>query len=239
MDGHPETIFDHLDREWARLVASGALDLAVARWGRRDARLRSFQGIRPLFDHLRYREVDPDEHSEVLLGLLTTAREDRLAARVVLQRFVPGLKRIAAWGHPFTQVEWDGHVVAEAFEVIATYPIERRPSKVAANIMMDVRKRLYALLSEYRTSQAELTHQPIHPEAVAPDPFDPIEAAQLIDSSRRRVGLPADAAQLILLTRVLGFSVMEIAQRVGVPSARLRKRRWGAEQRIREVLPRA
>lgn len=50
-------------------------------------------------------------------------------------------------------------MVAEAFEVIATHPLERRSRKIADNIVIDVRKRAHGLLSEYRSSQANLMLQ--------------------------------------------------------------------------------
>lgn len=237
MDGHDDTIFDDLDREWERMLGAGVLDRALARWGRSEPRLAEFPGTPWMFEFLEDPHGDPGDQSAVLLSLLTVARDDRLAALVVLQRMAPALKRIAAWQHPFTQNEWDCHIVAEAYEVIATYPIERRPSKVAANIVMDVRKRASAILSKHLSSQGELGLEPFVGETVTPDPAEEVEATSLIEWGRRRTGVPADVAELIVLTRVLGFTVKELAQRLGVPTARLRRRRWDAEQRMREVLP--
>lgn len=237
MDHHPDTIIDELDREWRRLIACGALDDALDVWGQTDDRLATFVGIRQLFDFLESRHSPANHQDEVLLALLTVGRKDRRAARVVLQRFVPALKRMAAWDQPFPVAEWACHVVAEAFEVVATYPVEQRPGKVAANVVMDVRKRLYALLGEHQTIQEELGRQPFAGVATAPDPADRVEAAQLIDWGRRETQLRPDVAALIVSTRVLGFTVKELAHRLGVPSARLRQRISRSEQRFREVLP--
>ncbi|MBW3579258.1 MAG: hypothetical protein KY462_16295 [Actinobacteria bacterium] len=237
MHDHPDTIIDDLDHEWQRLLATGSVDRALAGWRHEDVRLVAFSSTTELFLFLEDPRTPCCSQDDVLVALLTIGRRDPLASRVVLQRFVPALKRMVAWDQPFPISEWACHVVAEAFEVAATYPVERRPERVAANVVMDVRKRLYALLADHQTSQAELAHQPFIGVAAVPDPAEGIEAAQLIDWGRRETGLRPDVAALIVATRVLGFTVKELAHRLGVPSARLRQRISRGEQRFREVVP--
>ena len=237
MHHHPDTIIDDLDREWQRLVAAGSLDRALAGWRRDDDRLHAFTSAADLVHFLEERQVSGSGQDDVLLALLTIGRRDRLACRLVLQRFLPALKRLAAWEQPFSLSEWTCHVVAEAFEVVATYPVEQRPTRVAANVVMDVRKRLFLLLSDHRSCQQELGRQPFAPVATAPDPAERVELAQLIDWGCRETRLRPDVAELIVSTRVLGFTVKELAQRLGVPSARLRQRISRGEQRFRAVLP--
>lgn len=236
MHDYPDTIIDELDHEWRRLVASGSLDRALKRWGDQDDRLRAFPSAAELMSFLKHPLTSAPSQDDVLVALLTIGRRDRLACRLVLQRFVPALNRMVAWDQPFAVAEWACHVVAEAFEVVATYPVEQRPRRVAANVVMDVRKRLYVLLADHRTSQEELGSQPFG-GMTAPDPAERVEVAQLIDWGRRQTKLPPDVAELIVSTRVLGFTVKELAHRLGVPSARLRQRISRGEQRFREVLP--
>lgn len=236
MHDYPDTIIDELDHEWRRLVSSGSLDRALRRWGDQDNRLGGFSRAVELMSFLKHAPTSAPSQDDVLIALLTIGRRDRLACRLVLQRFVPALNRMVAWDQPFAVAEWASHIVAEAFEVVATYPVEQRPTRVAANVVMDVRKRLYVLLADHRTSQEELSRQPFVARMTAPDPAEGVEAAQLIEWGCRQTKLRPDVAELIVSTRVLGFTVKELAHGLGVPSARLRQRISRGEQRFREVL---
>ncbi len=236
MADYPVTAFDQLDDEWERLLASGELDRALECWTRLDERLGQFSSVGELLKLLADSSAEPERQSAVLLSLLYLARTDRQAGRLVLQRFMPALKRMAGWDHPLPQADWVAQVVSTAFEVIVSYPLERRPQRVAANIVCDVRKRLYAVLTNYRWGQAELTcRRPAYVEVVA-DPAEMVEAAQLLRWAAKRSRLARDTAQLIGLTRVAGYSLEELSATSGVPSSRLRQRRWRGERRLRHLL---
>jgi DNA-directed RNA polymerase specialized sigma24 family protein len=79
----------------------------------------------------------------VLAALVRRARDDELAARIVLQRLVPGLVTIAArrarrspGGGREAQALFDD-LAANAWLLIRSYPIERRPRKIAVNLLRD------------------------------------------------------------------------------------------------------
>lgn len=237
METHPPTIFNHLDQEWEHLLTGRRLDRALARWHDAEEPLREFRRVRELLDLLEDQTVDPERQSEVLLALLRLAPTDELAARLVLQRFTPPLKSIAGWKQPLRQTDWAGMVVSAAHEVIVTYPVERRPRRVAANIVWDVRKRMYAALTDHRRWTEELTLGEPHEDAlVVPDIADRYEALDLLEWAGSRCQVPREIARLIVLTRGAGFQVEELAVHGSVPSARLRQRRWRSEQRMREAL---
>lgn len=236
MDVCSSTVFTELEGEWERLVASGRLDRALTRWRDEDERLAAFADLGQLTGLLADRSADPDRQSEVLLALLCRAPADPLAARLVLQRFEAPLRTMAAWDQPWPLVDWAAQVVSAAFEVIVTYPVQRRPLRVAANIVWDVRKRLYATLAEHRRWHGDLSEG--CPDATIPDSEDigGVEAAQMLRWAAQETGLQPEAARLIVLTRVVGFGVEEVAARAGVPSARLRQRRCRSERRLRAAL---
>ncbi len=89
-------------------------------------------------------DSDATAHADAdraLAALVTAARSDPLAARVVLQRLVPGLiavaRRRAAWmGHPPGAVLDD--LLAEAWIVIRHFPVERRPVHLAGNLLREI-----------------------------------------------------------------------------------------------------
>ena len=236
MDVCPSTVFTDLEGEWERLVASGRLDRALVRWRGEDERLAAFADLGQLIGLLADPSVDPDRQSEVLLALLCRAPDEPLAARLVLQRFVGPLRTMAGWDQPWPLVDWAAQVVSAAFEVIVTYPVGRRPRRVAANIVWDVRKRLYATLAEHRRWHGDLAEDPVDAAISAPDEVGGVEAAQMLRWAARETGLQPEAARLIVLTRVVGFPVEEVAARAGVPSARLRQRRFRSERRLRAAL---
>jgi hypothetical protein len=237
VETYPATVFNHLDREWERLLASRQLDLALTRWRATGNHLDDFEQVGQLLGLLEDRDADPERQSEILLALLRQAPHDRLAARLILQRFVPALKSIAGWDQPMRQTDWAAMVVSAAHEVIVTYPVDRRPSRVAANIVWDVRKRMYASLAEHRRWQDELSAASESDDrALEPDVAESFEAVDLLRWAATRSRLPRDVAELIVLTRSAGFQLEELAAGCGVPSSRLRQRRWRSEQRMREAL---
>lgn len=84
---------------------------------------------------------------------------------------------------------------------------------------------------------AELaTGEPQEDTRIAPDIAERQEAADLLRWAAKRCRVPRDVVRLIVLTRVSGFEVEELADRRAVPGARLRQRRWRCEQRMREAL---
>lgn len=237
MDTNQPTIFNHLDCDWEHLLAGRRLDRALAGWRDGQEALHGFRRLRDLLALLEDQSADPERQSEVLLALLRLAPNDQLAARLVLQRFIPPLKSIAGWKQPLAQTDWAAMVVSAAHEVIVTYPVDRRPRRVAANIVWDVRKRMYAALSDHRRWMDELSlGEPDEDAVVVPDIADQLEAADLLRWAASRCQLPRDIAHLIVLTREAGFQVEELAAFRAVPSARLRQRRWRCEQRMREAL---
>jgi DNA-directed RNA polymerase specialized sigma24 family protein len=137
-----------LDAEWVRLCA----DRAIARRLRR----RPLAGCTSLADLLAAAgggprpAADLDDADVVVSTLMRdVAAGDGLAARVVLQRLLPGLVATATRrtrSHPWDRQPLLDDLVAEAWETILRYPIERRPRRVVGNLCRDI---------EYRCCVAE------------------------------------------------------------------------------------
>lgn len=107
----------------------------------------------------------------VLLALLSLVRlGDRLAGRVVVQAMVPKLVRMAVLDE---EAAFDDYLAA-LWVRVATYPVERRPHRVAANLALDALKAVKA--TGPRPSQAGL------PVAV-PDPL--ADARTVLDAGVR------------------------------------------------------
>jgi len=93
--------------------------------------------------------VDDSAADRRLAELVAEAAHDTTAARIVLQRLLPGLLGIArrrGRQRAALTVRIYNDLLANAWIVIRCYPIHRRPHRVAANLLRDV---------EYRTITRE------------------------------------------------------------------------------------
>src|SRR5829696_3728905 len=128
------------DEDWRRLVAAPSTAQAVHRWGD-DHRLGGAPDLPSLLRAAGAAAASPTPEADVALGaLVERAAQDVLAARIVLQRVLPGLMAVARRREPaspraMTRALDD--LVATAWLVIVTYPVARRPAKYAANIVRD------------------------------------------------------------------------------------------------------
>ncbi|WP_116947863.1 hypothetical protein [Jiangella endophytica] len=157
------SLVGRLNTEWSRLCADPRTEPAVAHWGRRHPEL---SGCFALDDvELAVAAADPERADQILLALLRLAQTgDSLAGRTVLQLMLGKAVRIATTrAGRDTRPALEHTAVAALWTTIATYPIERRPAKVAANIAMET----------LRAVTGELTHQltetPTSPDLLAAD----------------------------------------------------------------------
>ncbi|MFV0451926.1 MAG: RNA polymerase sigma factor [Propioniciclava sp.] len=117
------------DTDWARAAPPGSL--VPARWRLACPAIRDAEDIPDILTRI---PADPDT---ILLGLLTCARAgDGLAGRAVLQAMMPKAVRLALRDPEASLSD----VLAALWERISTYPIERRPRAVAANLALDTLK---------------------------------------------------------------------------------------------------
>jgi DNA-directed RNA polymerase specialized sigma24 family protein len=225
-----------LQREW-EVLASGRLRLELRAWAAHEAALARFEAPDRLIRFLWDRRVAPAEKDAVLLALLRLARTEGLAAWVVLQAMLPGLKALARpllkRGPNGEEPVLDREAVWELLFVemlgrIKTYPLERRPGKVAANLLGDVRHAASAELKRARSGLEELPEE---------EPLELDEAALWsrpgvdVEGPLRRAvaakAITATDAELLLLVEVDGLGLRESAERLGLPynTARIRVQR--------------
>ena len=134
-----------LDREWERIADSPAGRRAVRRWAEREPLLAGVRSLRQLVELVNVRGR-AEESDAILLVVLHDAASDDLAARTVLQAMMPAVKNLTAKFSTcgaWSAEETAAVVVAAMWERIRTYPVERRPKKVAANLTLDSRQRVW------------------------------------------------------------------------------------------------
>jgi len=178
------------------------------------------------------RRANNAEHIDQILASLTrSASAEPIAARLVLQALLPGLKLVAirlSWADDTTTV--DATVIATAWELICGYPHGRRPRRIAANIIRDTQSRARRELHHPRETPAEL---PVETVTIADD-FAAIDAADHIRRSAQRGRITQQAADVIVQTRFHQRTFRELALATGDSEDVLRRRRERAEARLRQ-----
>ena len=225
------SVFDLLEREW---VALGADDRAARRLPEVCAAAggaRTLAGV-----ELFVRRAGGADADRVLVALAARAVEgEALAARVLLQLLLPGVRRLArTWWALGDAEERAAAAVAATYDRIRRYPLARRPQRVAANVLMDAAAdlrraaRSAALAADSGRPAPGWDAggwDPAAVEAVHPS----VELAEvLVDAVADGLVSHADA-ELIAASRIAGTSLREIARRRGAKLRTLQWRRKRAE----------
>jgi hypothetical protein len=220
------SVFELLDHEWRHLADSRPA-------ARRLADVRSMAGhARNLGEIERYvRASTPEESDRILLALVTRVVDhgDELAARVLLQLLMPGTRNLARrWWALGDPEERAAAAVCAVYNRIRTYPLVRRPGRVAANILLDAAR-------ELRRSVPRLVTTPTSEIVTAPPTAERSAAHELAEVLADAVAdgvLDLRDARLIAHTRIAGRRVQDIAADDRLGSRGLWDRRQRAERRL-------
>ena len=196
----------NLDRDWRRL-ARGVLPERLRAWAREEAALAAFVEPPRLIAFLRS-DAPAASKDGLLRPLVRLARDEPLAARVVLEALAPGLTRLAE-RVIFDERDRDelwALILGHAWRQIRSYPLERRPAKIAANLILETRR---AALAEFTRDRRR--------RELPPRPLGEISA---------------DEAELILRTRIDEVPLRQLAAEQGVAYHTLNVRRLRAERRL-------
>jgi hypothetical protein len=225
------TVFDLLDGEWRKLAG----DTTTAR-RLRDV-CRTAGGARTLADVEGYvRRAGPEAADRVLLALTARAvAGDELAARVLLQLLLPGTRNLARrWWALGDPDERAAAAVTAVYHRIRHYPLERRPGKVAANVLMDAAR-------ELRRAAARIDRCVPHDDQRRADTADEQSrdaAAELADALLDAVDdgtITRADAELIARSRIAGTRIATIAADHGMSSRTLWARRQRAERALAQA----
>lgn len=188
-----------------------------------------------------------EQADEALAAVVQRAASDDVAAHVVMRRILPGLLRAAirrgASGRWRVRPLFDD-LTSTAWVLIRTYPVERRPRRIAVNLLRDaeyhvcVRPHRLRAGSELpvdvagslvaRAPAADLAGRPLGRHAHASD-----ELAEVL-AEGRRAGLTDEVALLGALY-LEGEPVAHAAERLGVSPRTILNRRLAATARLQEV----
>jgi hypothetical protein len=227
-------VLELLDGEWGRL----ATDAAASR--RLPDVCEAAGGAVSLGEVEAYvRAADAPSADRVLVVLVGRAVEgDTLAARVLLQLLLPGVRRLArTWWALGDAEERTSAAVAAVYDRIRHYPIARRPGRIAANVLMDAASDLRRAARAAGTDRSRprswgsdpnfggenedsATVEPVHPA---------IELAGVLADAVQDGLVTAEDAELIAASRIAGTPLATIAARRGAKLRTLQWRRKRAE----------
>lgn len=193
---------------------------------------------RQLVDHLTSAE-ESAAHDELTLALLRVARVDDLAARIVLQRLLPGLLACARRWPARRQggsVEAFDELVAAAWVAIREFPFERRRHHVVASLLRDCEYRAFI-----RSSRRLLVHEFVEPhvldvpcaEASGTEPLH--ELLELVREAAA-VATITDHDRELLGLILSGRTTLEVAAQLGVCERTVRTHRAAMVERLRQVV---
>lgn len=228
----PGGLADQLFAEWRRLRRSRSVLEHARALGVTTA---PFHDLDELLRLAGFGVAATDESEAVLAGLARHAHADELAARIVLQRILPGLLTIAgAEQRRDRGTDALTELVGEAWVAIRRYRCDRRPTAIAARLLNDARHRAFTSPRRRRrlTTDATDVHDLPAPSAPPEHPF--VELTALL-AVARDAGL---AERDLVTVRVLiaHDSVNEAAVAEGVSSRALRYRRRDLVARLQSLV---
>src|SRR5919204_1240642 len=219
----------NLDRNWRRLVR-GVLPQRLRAWARSEPALAAFPEPARLIAFLRS-DAAAASKDALLLPLVRIARDEPLAARVVLEALAPGLARLAE-RVIFEERDRDelwALILGHAWQQIRQYPLERRPRKIAANLILETRRAALAEFTRDRRRRRELPPRPLSERAAAPASAD---VDTLLARAVAARAISTDEAELILQTRIDELPLRQLAAEHDVAYHTLNVRRLRAERRL-------
>jgi len=229
--------------DWDHLVSTTDAADALGRW-RSDPRLDANDLDALVAAAGAGGEAGAFDADDVLGCLVRLAPADTVAARTVLQRVLPGLvaaarRRAGAEKRAIESLLDD--LVATAWTVIVTYPVDRRPAKFAANIVRDSEYVCFVRARRLRHVVEELSGDALTggraPSCGADgrredDAPNPSETVDVMLAQAEAEGLSGDDLRLLRALYVDGRALDEVADEHAIGARALRYRRSAAVNRL-------
>ena len=151
LPGYGARVATALNEEWRRLVHDHGAQTRASAWPPFPG--AAGPGIHEVLAAVGGDRSVPAELADAnLAALVGLAEHDDLAARVVLQRLVPGLVHAARRRRQQGMQSAFDELVATAWVLTRTYPLVRRPRRVAANLCRDAEYHAFVRPQRLRSS---------------------------------------------------------------------------------------
>lgn len=235
-------LFDRLSLEWSELAVAGGTAPALRRWPETQPCLA---GVTDLVDLLeRIDRATATEGDALLLALVRlTHAGQQLAGRAALQAMLPKLARMR-WSmtrgedRGWRRDEVEGQLVGAFWEVLMTYPVARRPRKVAANLALDTLRavtRTRHPTREIPVADADTVLRAHGGEGAGPAPAVGDEAWALLRDALRHDLVPPEVVRFLATVHLVPAEEWD-GDLAALSPAALRQRRSRAARRLRDAV---
>jgi hypothetical protein len=228
-------LLTRLQREWNLLSYRRSAVLRATAWKLTPRALSSLDEILVLTG-LGPGPMDAT-NDETMRRLVTLARHDELAARVVLQRMLPGLSTCAKRNSSGFDSQLDAldELLSEAWTVIRSFPIERRDRYVIKNLLRDCEYRAF-LKARRRLLVQDVTDPALLDRAAETDDAtsEPLMTIVELLGRARNAGM-SDADVDVVVTLLNTSTVKLAATALGVTDRTVRNRRHAVVSQLRAL----
>lgn len=205
-----------LGNEWSRLANARSAVRRVNSWGLPNTPVEHLDDVLTLAGFGR--DSKDSVADRYLFLLVQRASTDELAARIVLQRLLPPLISVARRRGRITVGGFDEaltEVISHAWMLIRTYPTDRRPAKVASNLVRDSEYHAFVKPTRYQRYTIQLcdAESMTHIPAPAVEESAMSILSDLVDQSSASLSAHS---RTILQKLASGMTVEQIAQAYGV-----------------------
>jgi hypothetical protein len=224
-------VFEMMEREWVWLCRCRHPARQLADVHRLAGDATSLSEVE------RYmRRATPADADRVLLALVSRAARDDLAARVLLQLLLPGMRKLARqWWALGDHDERAAATVAAVYRRIRHYPLERRPGRIAANVLMDAARELRRAVPPAGVvvcaDPAVAADADDHANA-SDGPHPAIELTHLLRDAIHNGVIDSTQGELIARSRIAGRPLAQLASERGMPRRTLFAHRQRAERAL-------
>ncbi|MBE1609961.1 hypothetical protein [Actinopolymorpha pittospori] len=255
-------LYRQLTQEWAALHTLPSTARTIRRWARTEPALAGFARPGDIVDAID--ATGNDRKNAILLALIRLFQAgQQLAGRTVLQALLPKLAKTSAHASMCTSstdtwAEDRRHItIAEFWDVMADYPVDRRTTSVASNLALDTLHRVSGVrrpaedipvdphdfheLGERDTARrtwlAGLSSEGLNPTAELTADADLL---QVITWGMITSVITRDEAQLLttsyLPEQTSGFGFADAAEQLGLTQAAVRQRCSRAARKLTEAV---
>lgn len=228
--------------EWGRLAVEPENVRRANSWGLPGAPVADLDDVLERTGFEKDREDDACD--AYLSKVAAIAKTDPLATRTIVQRILPGLMAVALRRGRIVRDGAPGafdELLASAWVVIVDYPIDRRPARVAANMLRDIEYQAFVRQQRRRLTTHELVLGDLTLLLLDEDagrfgnPTVETGSCDLLLAELERLGArPIDLDALRDLAS--GRLSEESAKLYGLSARAIRDRRQTAARRARELL---
>ncbi|MCL1598040.1 MAG: hypothetical protein M3094_02560, partial [Actinomycetia bacterium] len=219
------------------LAGSRLLRDRLQSWAASDERLAFDDGDQLLEAAQRRDATSWAERDQVLTALLERGIDNALARRVALQVVLPGVKSLINGIRGWDVEERAARVVATALDVISWCATEPAGTPPSFRIYTNTRRRVLRAAVRARSEPVVFVDDYSHLESGEEQTERKSEVEQiddLVEWVRQRAQVRDDSARLVVMTRVAGVTVDEMAAAQDVDPQTLRQRRLRTERRARQ-----